>query len=755
MKPRLTRPLLRLLAGVVVCSTLAQADNLTWNGDATDNTWNTQVDNVIWLNAGSAAPFAAGDDVTFIELPSGNVTDNVQVGETLQAGTVTINGDYTFTTTADSAIAGVFVGNGTLAKNGDYLLTLQAGEGTNNGPALAVDAGNLALEGTATYLELTRMAEGTQLEVNEAAEITFTEGANGTDLVLQGATLLAGGDSSFNSINGSGSLNVGANATLELADDSAVGTLNNAGTVEATGNMLVQNTVAQGGTLSANRLILQNGGSFTLLKTNALVLGSAISRQAPTVVAETLGAMSGEEMQVDIARTVRGSGDYLVVQSADMGDTQYTLSQDTVERFRNSGFLTEMNRTDEGLVLTLDSFNNGYYARNVVSSNGRDGAVLLDEAFATIDPQVNREAHPDLARVLDTMDAYIAAGNHRAADRLAANVAGAGIANLNTALRGQVERQLRAMRNRMTSLQGGMPCYPPDPKAPMVDPVRYTLWANAELDYQNRRGEDSLPGYKLHSVGGTAGFAALAGQDLTLGAAFTGMAGRLSSKGYGSNASGDLDAYYANIFLRKDMGCVQHSLIGTAGWADITFKRRVGMPGGGYHTRGTTDGLGLGIMYEVARTYRLSENTLADAWWQPVLNVAYVHSRVDGYTESGSDAALKVGKQDSNNVIFGFGARMQGVVGENIFNTPAIMEARLLGKAIAGGRRGKAEVSIPGVDATSTVRGAESGSMGVELGIGFNIPLGRDCGGIFTDFTAEIYQHQSSVNGVLGYRIDF
>lgn len=112
-------------------------------------------------------------------------------------------------------------------------------------------------------------------------------------------------------------------------------------------------------------------------------------------------------------------------------------------------------------------------------------------------------------------------------------------------------------------------------------------------------------------------------------------------------------------------------------------------------------------MYEVAKTYRISEDSVAGAWWQPVFNISYIHSSVDGYTERGSDAALRVGKQESDNVIFGLGARMQGVVGENVLNTPAIMETRILGKAIAGRREGSARVGIPGINETVSVHGSD------------------------------------------------
>jgi hypothetical protein len=45
--------------------------------------------------------------------------------------------------------------------------------------------------------------------------------------------------------------------------------------------------------------------------------------------------------------------------------------------------------------------------------------------------------------------------------------------------------------------------------------------------------------------------------------------------------------------------------------------------------------------------------------------------------------------------------------------------------------------------------------MGIELGMGFNIPIGPNWGSIITDVTAEFYQDLNSINGTLGYRIDF
>lgn len=737
---------------MVVCSQLAQAESLEWNGTAASNTWNTESANTVWKdNSGTDVAFSSDDDVTFGTL-SGDVTSTVKVESDVAAGSVTVNDDYTVDTDAECTIAGVFGGTGKLIKGGQYQLTLDAADGSD-GLVLEVSEGNLVLAGTGSYAALS-MAEATGLTIADGADITLAEAAQGTDALLLGK-LTVGDTAQFNSLSGDGSLVLAEGKSLQLAAASYIGSLQNGGNITSGGMLSISNEVAQGGAIKAPALMLGNGGSFTSLTVDSLILASAPSQLAPVISTGSLQSDNGS-IDVQIEKIVRGSGDYtLVASETELNGTSYTLNSYTAQHYLDYGYIATLRPQDNALVLNLETTDSGYFARHTTSANGYAGARLLDAAFGQLDPQANSSRYPSLAAVMDAMDGYIDSGNSRAADELAASVAGAGITAINAAFRTQMERQMREIRNRLTTMNGGMPCDPPDPKAPAARPLRYTLWANAEIDYQNQRSDGALPGYKLNSLGGTAGFAALASKDLTLGAAFTGMAGRLNAKSYGSSASGDLDAYYANIFARYDSGCWSHSLIGTAGFADVTFNRYVNYGNGAYSTHGSTDGLGLGVMYEVARTYRISEDYMASAWWQPVFNVAYIHSQIDSYTESGSDAALRVGKQESNNVIFGLGARMQTVVGQDLFNSPALMEARVLGKATTGSRRGKADVSIPGVNRNVGIRGADYGPIGIEIGLGFSIPLGTRYGAIITDCTAEFTSDQSSVNGVLGYRIDF
>ena len=722
------------MAGVAVaCSLSVQADDLTWNGSSNDSVWDTSASHTPWLSGETAASFLSGDNVAFSALSSG-AEQNVQVGGDLEAGSVTVNAPYVFQTTADSRISGSFAGGnaGLITKTGSYSLRLDAAEGTTGGPLLAVAEGELVLGGSATYAGVSAVADSASLSLAEAAVIQLTEGVQ-----AEGSLLLAEG------------------AALTLGADSAVGTLSNAGSVGGNVMLQVQNAVTSGGTVEVAQLELGNAAAFSVLKADSLRLGGNISKSVPLVTTNSLSGFAGENMAVDVTHVVRGSGDYVLVASENLGSTTYTLSSDTMARFLNDGFTTTLTQTQQGLVLNLETTNTNYYERHAHTANGRAGGALLDYAFDLLDPQATPERDADLASALNALDAYIAEGQSRKADALAASVAGAAVANLNMAWRDQMGRQLNSIRNRMTVMNGGIPCLAPEDKCCPVQQPQYTMWANAEIDYQNRRGDNAAPGYKLNSVGGTAGVTYQSDEDLTMGAAFTGMAGRFSSKGYGSNASGDLDAYYASLFTRMDDGCWSHMLIGTLGFADMSLDRRVSLPGGGYTTHGSTDGLGMGIMYEVARTYRITEGSWEGAWWQPVFNVSYIHSSVDGFTEHGSDAALRVADQESNNVIFGLGARMQAIVGENLINRPAVMETRLLGKAIAGRQEGKSNVALPGVGNSVTVHGAEPGAFGIELGVGFSVPLGGDLGSIIMDCSAEFFENQNSVNGVLGYRLDF
>ena len=137
--------------------------------------------------------------------------------------------------------------------------------------------------------------------------------------------------------------------------------------------------------------------------------------------------------------------------------------------------------------------------------------------------------------------------------------------------------------------------------------------------------------------------------------------------------------------------------------------RTVNYGTGSCRTKGDTDGYAVGAMYEVGYTKLMNkEGTMA---LQPVFNVEMRHASVKGYTETGSDAGLKVDDIRQDVVTLGAGARMQSIVGENAFNRASILEARLLAKVDVGDRSGTAVNGIIGCATHKEVESAEVGAV--------------------------------------------
>ncbi|MBR1979137.1 MAG: autotransporter outer membrane beta-barrel domain-containing protein, partial [Akkermansia sp.] len=168
-----------------------------------------------------------------------------------------------------------------------------------------------------------------------------------------------------------------------------------------------------------------------------------------------------------------------------------------------------------------------------------------------------------------------------------------------------------------------------------------------------------------------------------------------------------------------------------------------------YSNDGDTDGTACGLMYELSRNYTLS-NT-ADI--SPVFNIAYRHTEVDGYSESGTDAALNVGKQSLDTVTVGLGARYAAVVGQQMLNRDCGFEARALVKYDFGDTQTDTTVGFINHATRANIESAEMGAFGVELGAGISVPVGS--GSIFTDGAMELRSDYTNFNATVGYKIQF
>ncbi len=678
-----------------------------------------------------------GDQSLELKGTADDLATLINSNDTMLAGDLTVDGMQVDVTADGDATLTV----GDLAvKNGGSLTVLDGGELYTNDVTL--DNGSLVVEDDGMIL------------------VSSLKGTSGT---VSGAVSIddQGGDYSGNYDNATISLTDGAEqklapkSGLTLAGDGGEGTLD----------------LAQGDTMTAIKttganVTLANGGqtgaitTLTLEKNSSMKNGTLAFNVNMDQIAKNLGSedapvitdgkkltLTGTDIvitQVDNAKTYAFD-----LSNGTKGITLATISAGASTMIGDISVTgTAFNRYFENLdvvngKLVGDLVTDYYGSKLGVTENGHAGLALLDHASLTQNPQ-GTAPDSDMAKLLDALDSYMP-NNKAAGDKLAAAVAGASVAAVGSAALGDVDRQLKAIRNRMTTM--GVDQCVVNEDMPYVN-----AWINAEGDYREMSSDGTLAGYTLSTWGGTVGMDVDVNPALTFGLAATAMYGDFTAES-ADIAEGDLDSYYLSAFARVTHRAWVHSFVATVGKHDLTLSRTVNYGAGSYSTEGSTEGMSFGLLYEVGRTYALDED--ATTCWQPVFNVAYRHVGIDGYTETGSDAAMRYGDQSLDMVTFGLGARLQTAFGENIYNRTSLFEMRALAKLDAGDRESEADVAFAGIGHGSTVKSAETGAFGLELGAGLTVPVGQESGSLFFDASLELRADYTNVNGTVGYRINF
>lgn len=429
------------------------------------------------------------------------------------------------------------------------------------------------------------------------------------------------------------------------------------------------------------------------------------------------------------------------VNNAELGEdgvVPLTLGGGTPFRGIESAWLTVENGK---LIFNTWRDERNQYELVAESFNAKTGAAML----WNLPKDLLTEA-PDLKKLTIALDAAVAASDTAAANNLLAAAAGAGTAALGPATMGDLERQLMMLRNRTTSM--GL-----NPELEYPDLPLLNAWVNAEGDRRELKASGSDAGYTLSGWGGTLGADLDFSDSFTAGLAITGMYGDFQSKSPDS-FHGNADYYYVSLFGRYASNRWTHTVVGVIGWSEISLSCRVHIPGGGYQTKGDTDGYSLGLLYEFGYVIPLDEDN--QSCLQPIANVSYRHVSLSSYAERGSDAALDVGEQSLNTVDFGLGVRIQTYALENLLNRKSLFEARLLVKGFAGDNRGENSVALRAYPSRSgRVRSAETGRAGLEAGAGFALPVGADTGFMFMDGSFDFRAEETELNATLGYRMTF
>lgn len=522
----------------------------------------------------------------------------------------------------------------------------------------------------------------------------------------------------------------GTNGTATLEYDSST----RMDAIKTTGATVVLDRTADA-TLTLDEASSMKGGE---LKFN--LIGYELAMGSVDVIDGTLNLTNGTKVTIgtegdDATLDIDRIGDTLaILGNGNTAGAEVTLVGDALNKYF-------ANATVQNGVVKVDR-NTSYASSRIETetANGTAGASLLDDILVSLNPQADPTgAYADLSRLMDAVDA------DTVTDEAAAAVAGASTAIMSVALSGDVERQMRAIRNRTTTM--GV-----DQSVVNEDMPYLNAWINAEGDYSEMDSDGTAAGYTLNSYGGTVGFDVDCTPEFTFGMALTAMYGDLEADGP-DKAEGNLDTYYVSAFARYAASAWTHTFVATMGLADLSLDRTVSYNGGSYKTQGNTDGTAFGLMYEVGRVFALNED--ASTCLQPILNLSFRHSSVGAYSETGSDAGLKVDDQTYTTFTAGLGARIQTIIGESIYNRTSILEARLMAKLDAGDTEGESTVQFLNGARSAKVNSAELGAFGAEAGVGLTIPVGQEGGSIFLDASAEIRDAYINLNGTVGYRINF
>ena len=528
---------------------------------------------------------------------------------------------------------------------------------------------------------------------------------------------------------------------------------------EGSSNMIIDFAQASGNdTLLVGTDISLDGGALTLNfnATEAMLTRALIQRQPQDIARYDAGngsvlKMQGTTLTINVqavesslltGKEVR----LLIADGIEASEVKYVLNEDTLANLEKWFDSTPTVEVDGDLLLlggkTVSPSTAVYHQKRTLTENGRAGAAMLDNLYTTLNPEWS-DAGGDRTRLLNELERKFARNEIQEADTAMAAAAGASMAMLGQALAEDVDRQLRAIRNRTTTM-GLNSDYNYD------DLPRLQFWVNAEIDSRKMQSQDTAAGYRINSWGGTVGVAADLSATSTVGLALTAMYGDIETYSP-DKLKGDMVTSYLSGFWRTASGAWNHTLVATVGLASVDAQRTVDYGSGSYSTESSPTGYAVGLMYEIG--YSIPLNAEASAVIQPVANVSFRHSEIRGFSESGSDAGLEVEGMKHNTLILAGGVRAQALVGSEFFNSASILEGRVMLKGYSGDKSSSAQTAFQGASYKGTVKGREMGSIGVEIGAGLTLPVGEDQ--IFADFSAELRSAETNFNAAIGYKVDF
>ena len=678
-------------------STLVSTDDITVTGAITDASGSISGANIA-LNGltGSASVSASGD----LTLGGATATSG---SLTAKNGTLTVAEGGTLTTT-DALIEAE-----TLAVEKDATLNLTIEEDT-------LDVGTLSIDGTAN------------LTAANALTLSNLRGAGTANKTGAGMLTLSGNDAF------TGALNIRAgDASLSGAFGGSIGFASESGTITGANGASVAGTLtlAQGTTLE-----IGDASGAANLTVGKIALADATARAAGTAKVVHDVFVDGADTLTVTDATANLSGLTAVVRSnideeiLGVGGQTITLVEGDVAA--GYGAIEGIGFDRTNAVLSEDGKSLQVMLNWKAAADGLAGSLFNDNQRAVAAATKGWDASTNkYAQALSTLSTTETAA---ALDDLGALHT---VAMMPGQIDGTWNHQKSVLNAIGTGSQMGYQFGKPD--------VNMGAWVQYVGSYNDVDSSSDRLGWDRTMNGATAGFEYAVSENFLAGVALGYEYAELKSDG---NKIED-DAFSVDFFAKHRSGDFEQRAALTFAHHGYDTNRTIAFGGVAESVSGDTDGFTAAIAYEAAYNFAVKEYlTLA-----PVATLRAALNTIDGWSESGSDAALKFDDQSAFTALAGIGGRAEFTFANPSYPREALrLSAYALFTAEFGDRSSDVDASFVRGGNAFTMTYDDPEPYALQLGLTAFAPLTNRTA-LFGGISTELRDEESGFNANIGVRI--
>ena len=678
-------------------STLVSTDDITVTGAITDASGSISGANIALNGLTGSASVSASGDLTLggTTATSGSLT--------AKNGTLTVAEGGTLTTT-DALIEA-----GTLAVEKDATLNLTIEEDT-------LDVGTLSIDGTAN------------LTAANALTLSNLRGAGTANKTGAGMLTLSGNDAF------TGVLNIGAgNASLSGAFGGSIGFASESGTITGADGAAVAGTLtlAQGTTLE-----IGDASGAANLTVGKIALADATARAAGTAKvvhdvfadgADTLTVTDAAANLSGLTAVVRSNIDEEIL---GVGGQTITLVEGDVAA--GYGFIEGIGFDRTNAVLSEDGKSLQVMLNWKAAADGLAGSLFNDNQRAVAAATKGWDASTNkYAQALSTLSTTETAA---ALDDLGALHT---VAMMPGQIDGTWNHQKSVLNAIGTGSQMGYQFGKPD--------VNMGAWVQYVGSYNDIDSSSDRLGWDRTMNGATAGFEYAVSENFLAGVALGYEYAELKSDG---NKIED-DAFSVDFFAKHRSGDFEQRAALTFAHHGYDTNRTIAFGGVAESVSGDTDGFTAAIAYEAAYNFAVKEYlTLA-----PVATLRAALNTIDGWSESGSDAALKFDDQSAFTALAGIGGRAEFTFANPSYPQEALrLSAYALFTAEFGDRSSDVDASFVRGGNAFTMTYDDPEPYALQLGLTAFAPLTNRTA-LFGGISTELRDEESGFNANIGVRI--